>query len=106
MLLLLDGCELRLDGTELRLDGTGCTPGRGGRELRDLAEGARPEPGPLSPPPWAARSPRKDDRPRLTAAAGRLAGVDRTDGGSHDLHQLGQQLARRWTLRRIFPACA
>ena len=60
MLLLLDGCELRLDGTELRLDGTGCTPGRGGRELRDLAEGARPEPGLLSPPPpCGARSPRK-----------------------------------------------
>ena len=36
--LRLDGCELRLDGCELRLDGTGCTPGRGGRELRDLDE--------------------------------------------------------------------
>ena len=56
--LRLDGCELRLDGCKLRLDGTGCTPGRGGRDL--LAVGAVPSvldpPVPLSPP--GSRSPR------------------------------------------------
>lgn len=59
--LMLDGCELLLDGCELRLDGTGWTPGRGGRELRDLAGAAIPPPsdgGPAADSLPGAKSPR------------------------------------------------